>query len=121
MSRVLDILIQAKEEIKTRGRTRGILINTETGCVCPLGAIALQVADLDTVHDGGYCLFDPSTVTYNEDATLAAETFAREAFPDEESRYFGRVWAYNDKHGRTDEEVLDVFDQAIARAREESL
>lgn len=81
----------------------------------------MQVADQYTVRTKGYFLFDLSSAIYNQDAALAAETFAREAFTGNEYRYLASVWVYNDSPGHTDEDVLDVFDQAIARAREESL
>jgi hypothetical protein len=95
MSKVKEILVKAKDILCTKGWIQGTF--EKDGACCALGALGNATGDV------AGCYFDE----------VEAEHVLRRVVPN------GRIVAFNDTPGRTKEEVLEAFDQAIALASAE--
>lgn len=113
-----DDLRSALAVLKERGRTTGVLVNNR-GQVCPLGAIGCAlVPDFDTGNFDPYLTDRYSVIKNNERAWAAVNALVDVIDPPNRrvDRLFDVVFTFNDKRDRTDEEVFDLFDQAIEAA-----
>ena len=95
----------ARSELVTRGRTGGEFVDQETGAVCALGAVGFAtVDDFDIRHECGYGALAVTPRALRVWHTLRG--FLPEGFID--------VDAFNDTGTTTDEDVLNLFDKALA-------
>ena len=95
----------ARSELVTRGRTGGEFVDHETGAVCALGAVGFAtVDDFDMRHECGYGALSVTPRALKVWHTLRG--FLPEGAID--------VDTFNDTEGTTGQDVLDLFDKALA-------
>lgn len=106
-------LRRAKEAIETLGWEQGSYLGYETGGVCALGA--LRAASFGVYKNGDYHHKD--VIYPSEWAPIyEAEQILEEAFTSNlTSRQFN-IAQWNDKEGRKLQDVLKLYDKAIAIA-----
>lgn len=113
-------LAEAKNLLITKGRTIGWLEDSDTGCLCPLGALALAYyGEADPYaedEDGNFrsYAYDPEAEGHAEDLWALADVIRQRneglrGLPDT-----GTIFRFNDSYAKSDAEVLSVFDEAIA-------
>lgn len=111
--KIVDVLKKAKQELISRGRTAGVLID-DTGCVCALGAVGVVVVGEEPMRDADYRAFEFEGEAAHVVAALADATGyqVRSAV--------GAVFCFNDNHKPgNDQPILDLFDKAIAAQEED--
>jgi hypothetical protein len=105
-----EILIRAKHELVTRGWHQGFYKSARTGRVCALGAINLAATEGRLWE---ICRYEPE---YDDPAVVAAWGLFDEVATGQPAMNGDHVPDWNDAPERTQQEVLDAFDAAIAIA-----
>lgn len=117
-SNTAQILSDAKSLLQEKGRITVDLINRDD-CMCALGAVAVATVGKERLLDDRYLIFQPHSSYSSEEAISAVKALADEIYDGvsyKRERFdadYEVVWRYNDASGRTDEEVMDIFDRAI--------
>ena len=116
MTTVTETLTTAKKLLIDNGRIHMNLIDAD-GCMCALGAIGVATNGASAVREVGYAVF------HEEGPALKAALALAGSLPDkyrnpEYARDISDVYHFNDRTD-DDQDVLDVFDKAIAAAQGE--
>ncbi len=102
---VYELLVTARDVFAERGGAKHILLDSDTKQVCAIGAI-------NVAHHGQAEWEDLNDVEGND--VLAARNLLNQHCPIPETAYYPPIVVYNNRTDITKDDVLAIFDKAIA-------
>lgn len=104
------ILKRTKKILKKNGWSKGAMYNESTGAYCLLGALG-KACDVDVEHSRNYDFYN----TVNKKARKALESCIYIKTGAKTDGIPHDIYFFNDDFERTEEEIFDALDCAIAR------
>lgn len=112
---VIEDLKAARAELVKRGRSRGYMVRAD-GQVCAIGAIGVAtVADFERLYlDAKNNVSDTGLAKWSYGLASLRCLRARQALRRHVPRDDGFIELFNDDENTTDQDVLNLFDKALA-------